>query len=253
MAARLVDAQAPGAASRVRGLSGMAYAGERWPARLLEGAASLHLLARAWARRDALDEPLRASVRAAVGWPVPAEEVRARPAVRDRWEVLAQAAGEDDRLAWRRTWLRGEDSERDALILQFSAGGAFDGDYVPGSVVEGGLCFYPGAVELRALPEDELRRAGEVRHPAGGDVAGWLRRWAEALARDPWLDRHGVVLGPASFVAHGGEWWVRDAAGAAIPLAGDPPWELVAQAGGREATIAGEWRAGRFSPLAAYA
>ena len=253
MAARLVDAQAPGAASRVRALSGLAHAGDAWPGRLLEGAASLHLLARAWARRAELDEPLRASVRSAVGWPIPAEEVRARPAVRDRWEVLAQASGEDERLAWRRTWLRGEAGGRPALILQFSATGAFDGDYVPGSVVEGGLCFYPGALELRALPEDELRRVEDLGVPQGTDVAGWLGTWADAVARDPWTERHATVLAPASFVAHEGSWWVRDGAGAAVPLPGAPPFELVAEAGGRAVAIAGEWRAGKFSPLAAYA
>jgi hypothetical protein len=253
MAARLVDAQAPGAASRVRALSGLAHAGDAWPGRLLEGAASLHLLARAWARRAELDAQLRASVRAAVGWPVAAEEVRARPAVRDRWAVIAQAAGEDERLAWRRTWLRGETQGREALILQFSATGAFDGDYVPGSVVEGGLCFYPGAVELRALPEDELRRVGDVDEPQGTDVGGWLRAWAALLARDPWLDRHVAVLAPASFVGHEGEWWVRGADGGGLRIAGDPPFDLVAEAGGREVSIAGEWRGGRFTPLAAYA
>jgi hypothetical protein len=253
MAARLVDAQAPGAASRVRALSGLAYAGDDWPGRLLAGAGALHLLVRAWARREELDEGLRASLRAAVGWPVPAEEVRARPAVRDRWAVLAQAAGEDERLAWRRTWLQGERSGRPALILQFSSGGPFEGDYVPGTAVEGGLCFYPGAVELRALPEDELNGAEDLAAaPRATDVGSWLTSWAELCARDPWLERHVAVL-EAAFVAHENRWWVRDAGGAALPLAGNPPFDLVAEAGGRRAAIAGEWRAGRFSPLAAFA
>jgi hypothetical protein len=253
MAARLVDAQAPGVASRVGALSTLVY-GDDWPGELLGGVARLHLLVRAWARRDELDEGLRASLRAAVGLTVPAEEVRARPAVRDRWAVLAQASGEDERLAWRRTWLQGERTGRPALILQFSGGGPFEGDYVPGTAVEGGLCFYPGAVELRALPEEELAGAGELeRPPRATDVDGWLATWAELSARDPWLDRHVAVI-EGAFVEHEDRWWVRDASGSAVALASRyPRFDLVAEAGGRAVTLAGEWRAGRFLPLAAFA
>ncbi|HZA03001.1 MAG TPA: SWIM zinc finger family protein, partial [Propionibacteriaceae bacterium] len=43
MAARMVDAQAPGVAGMLRGLPGE-LAGEDWPARLLEQLGALHLL-----------------------------------------------------------------------------------------------------------------------------------------------------------------------------------------------------------------
>ena len=67
-AARLVDAQAPGAASRLRSLGGVAAGRpDGWPERLLSGLGLLHLLCEAYARADG---PLRDDVRALLGWNV---------------------------------------------------------------------------------------------------------------------------------------------------------------------------------------
>src|SRR5262249_19521153 len=60
-AARLVDAQAPGAASRLRSLGGVAAGRpDGWPERLLSGLGSLHLLCEAFVRADG---PVRDDVR----------------------------------------------------------------------------------------------------------------------------------------------------------------------------------------------
>ncbi|MEQ2009100.1 MAG: SWIM zinc finger family protein, partial [Limisphaerales bacterium] len=49
-AARLVDAQAPGLARRVRALDGVTVTGDGWPARLLREASLLHLAREGWSR-----------------------------------------------------------------------------------------------------------------------------------------------------------------------------------------------------------
>src|SRR6266545_2074241 len=71
MAARLIDAQAPGAARLVRNLAD--YAGD--PERLLTELGLLRLLAAGFARLDSLPPELAATVRLRVGLPVAAEEV----------------------------------------------------------------------------------------------------------------------------------------------------------------------------------
>ena len=99
-AARLVDAQAPGAASRLRSLGGVAAGRpDGWPERLLSGLGLLHLLCEAYPRADG---PLRDDVRALLGWNVGREEVLAGPRVagslggaragRDRAGAAARAA-----------------------------------------------------------------------------------------------------------------------------------------------------------------
>ena len=71
MAARLVDAQAPGVAAALRGLAGAASRGG--PGGLLAEYALLHLLIRAHERLDQLPEGLAAVVRTRVGYPVSRE------------------------------------------------------------------------------------------------------------------------------------------------------------------------------------
>ena len=78
IAARMVDAQAPGVAAVLRGLSEVPASGEGWPGRLLAEYAQLHLLARAHQRLDALPPDLAATVRSRIGYPT-SRAGRARP------------------------------------------------------------------------------------------------------------------------------------------------------------------------------
>ena len=107
MAARLVDAQAPGLARRVRELPGLLAAGG--DGRANEDAAlalgRLALLVQGWRRQDALDDALRAELRAAVGFAATAEDLAALPGVEGRWTVLAQTLEDADGLRVRATWL----------------------------------------------------------------------------------------------------------------------------------------------------
>ncbi len=120
MAARLVDAQAPGAAGAVRRLA--AAAGT--PERLLAELGLLWLLVRAYRRRDQLPPDLAATVRSRIGFTVSTEEVLASPRVHDEWAVIGVRDEYDERLSVRRVWLRGAASGRFALVLSFAAAGA---------------------------------------------------------------------------------------------------------------------------------
>ena len=81
IAARMVDAQAPGVAAVLRGLSEVPASGEGWPGRLLAEYALLHLLARAHQRLGDLPPDLAATVRSRVGYPTSRQDVLARPPV----------------------------------------------------------------------------------------------------------------------------------------------------------------------------
>ncbi|MGW1927320.1 SWIM zinc finger family protein, partial [Streptomyces massasporeus] len=112
-AARMVDAQAPGLAGRVRELGAIPGSGPGWPVRLLEECALTHLLDRAWLTADRLPAPFATTVRTRVGLPAPVDGLP----VRDHWLVLAQHDAADARLTTRRIWLHGTASGRTALLL----------------------------------------------------------------------------------------------------------------------------------------
>lgn len=251
MAARLVDAQAPGAAGMVRRMGTVPAGGPEWPGRLLETYARAWLLARGYAHVDAVDPALAATLRARVGFTVSREEVlRAGTSVRDRWLVVGSRDETDvDGLTVRRACLRGAATGRAALVLSFAmAGQPLDGSLVPGTAVDADLAFYPAALELRALvaKTHDVQTAAEPSYGATREV---LAEYAEALASDPWLEAWPVVIGPVTPAAADRGWHLVDDAGRGLPLVTGEHWRLAAVSGGRRVTVGGEWSPSGLRPL----
>jgi hypothetical protein len=253
IAARMVDAQAPGLAERLRALAAVPHSGAGWDGRLLEEYALLRLLAVAHRRQAELPPPLLATVRSRIGFSLRQADVLAGgEPVRDHWQVLGRRDLDQDRIRTRRTWLQGRKTGRTALVLSFApAGQALDGSLTVGTDADADLVYYPGAVPLRAvvLAKHDTLDGGP---PAGDTIAGLLSEHAAALAGDPWLDSWPAVLDvtPARSPVPA----VSDAVGDALPLhpgAGDY-WPLFAISGGRPVTVAGEWTPRGLWPLTAW-
>ena len=268
MAARMVDAQAPGVATALRGLSGAASGG---PGRLLAEYALLHLLIRAHERLDQLPDGLAAVVRSRVGYPVNKDDVLARPAVTDQWLVLAVREVTDAAVPGRRIWLRGRQTKRWAMLLTFAApNGAWQDPGTarlrPGTractpacttIPASRRCARSSAKARRPGAGCAARSGGRRRRPAHSvvgrprtgpvahDVADAARRHARSRPARPAARRAGGVRrpgGPRGRQARqkGGD--LADGAGAALPLADrESLWTLLAVSGGQPVTVAGEW------------
>lgn len=254
-AARMVDAQAPGLAARVRELGATAVTGGDWPSRMLEETALLHLLARGYLGRERLPEPLAATIRARIGFTVDSADVLAGPTVRGRWLVLAQYDTADERLTTRRAWLHDAAAGRFALLLSFGAAGRAPDLALPvGEVLDAEVAYHPSAVPLRAAlgPHHASGPAGSV--PQGLPVAAALDGYGTALADDPWLDAWPVVLSDVVPIPGAVRWQLADATGQdAIPLTGTAPhWRLAALSGGHPLTVFGELGPTGLHPLTAW-
>ncbi|MFB6842391.1 SWIM zinc finger family protein [Streptomyces sp. NPDC056361] len=255
-AARMVDAQAPGLAGRVRELGAIPGSGPGWPVRLLEECALTHLLDRAWLAADRLPADVASTVRTRVGLTVPADGFP----VRDHWHVLAQYDTADARLTTRRIWLYGAASRRTALLLSFGAAGRAPRLAFPvGAVLDGELTPYPGSGRLRAEPGEHFAPvAGPAAPPPGGPVGGALDAYGRALRDDPWLESWPVTLRDVVPARAEYGWQLADAdGGEALPLtpaAQSRPglWRLVALSGGAPVTVFGECGHRGFTPLAAW-
>ncbi|WP_155058567.1 SWIM zinc finger family protein [Streptomyces blattellae] len=255
-AARMVDAQAPGLASRVRELGAIPASGPGWPVRLLEECALLHLLDQGWLRRARLPEELAATVRSRTGLPASADG----PPARDRWLILAQYDLVDPKLTTRRIWLHGADSERTALLLSYGAAGRAPELALPvGLVLDAEVSAYPGAGQLRAaLGERFAPPAPAVIRPPGVTTAQAAARYGDALRDDPWLESVPVTLDHVIPTPDGDSWQLADAGGAtALPLtpsARSRPglWRLVALSGGAPVKVFGECGHRGFNPLTAW-
>lgn len=252
VAARMVDAQAPGLAATLRRLPGIAAGSEGWQGELLEELALLRLTVTGHRNLDRLPAGLAASVRRQVGYPVAKDDVLAGPAVADRWTVLGRRDSDEERITTRRVWLRGQDSARPAVVLSFGvAGQALDASLLPGTTLDADLHFYPGARPLRALVgarRGEPEPLGEV---AGGDLADAAAAFAAAVGADPWTDAWPVVVEGAVPAPGDPLWQVRDAGGRRVPLRphGADLWRLLAVSGGRPVTLAAEYTARGLRPV----
>ncbi|MDW4904851.1 SWIM zinc finger family protein [Streptomyces sp. ADMS] len=255
-AARMVDAQAPGLAARVRELGAIPASGPGWPVRLLEECALLHLLDRGWLRREELPDGLAATVRSRIGLSGSADG----PPVRDRWLVLAQYETADARLTTRRIWLHGAESRRTSLLLSYGAAGRAPELALPvGLAFEAEVSAYPGAGQLRAaLGERFSPPAPTDVRPPGTTTTHAVERYGEALRDDPWLDSCPVTLDRVIPVPDGGSWQLADAdTDFALPLAPSAVahpglWRLVALSGGAPVTVFGECGHQGFTPLTAW-
>jgi hypothetical protein len=255
-AARMVDAQAPGLAARVRELGAIPSSGPGWPVRLLEECALLHLMDQGWLRRERLPEELAATVRSRVGLPGSADG----PPVRDHWLVLAQYDTADAKLTTRRIWLYGTGTGRTALVLAYGAAGRAPEPALPvGLVLDADVAAYPGAGRLRvALGEQYGPPAPARTRPPGVTTAEAVARYGEALREDPWLESLPVTLRAVVPVPDGDSWQLADAdADSALPLtpaarARPGLWRLVALSGGAPVTVFGECGHRGFTPLTAW-
>jgi hypothetical protein len=256
MAARLMDAKAPGAARLVREMSGMAVATEDWADRLLARLGTLQLLTAAHARLDSLPEPARADVRATLGWTTTTEDLANEQPVTDRWQILGQRLDEEDNLKVQRTWLMGENSKRPALVLNFAAAGRpLDISLVPGRIIDADLLFYPSNFPLRAQVKEQRGDPAPLSDPvASAGFSDALEATAEALAACPWLERLPWIVQGCVPLFVNDTWIIRDQSGHAVPLARNfsQAWTLASISGGHPFTIFGEWDGQSLLPLSAF-
>lgn len=256
IAGRMVDAQMPGIAGTLRALPSVVASQQDWPARILAEYARLHLLIRAFRTLADLPAPLARSVHTHLGLPTRTDEVRREPAVRDRWQAIAHRTTEDNRVFTRKLWLRGRESGRWAIVLDFSHGTArFDTD-VPliDTLVDADLHFYPGAAPLRAMIGTRHGAPEPFTTLTATDFDTALGDYATALGADPWIRSWPVLLGAVTPVLLDDRWFLVDRAERALPLGGDIDtcWRLLAASGGHPVTVCGDWDGHAVTPAAVF-
>jgi len=253
MAARLVDAQAPGLARRVRELGDTAVASSDWQSRLLADIARLQLLIDAYRNLEQLPAGLAADVRTLVGWTQEQDAVREREGVRDHWRVLGRRQNQDEQLRVQQTWLQGENSGRAALLLEFAVGTQpLPVNFTLGQRIDAEFVFFDSATPLRAL---EKTRHGALPPqfglPAGAAIASMQASHAARVAANPWLTRWPVLVGPVRPVLESERLWLEDGERRRVPVSAAfrHAWHLVALAGTDSLTIFGEWEGESLEPL----
>ncbi|MPY66469.1 SWIM zinc finger family protein [Deinococcus sp. SDU3-2] len=248
-AARLVDAQLPGAARLVRQIPELLHdeTGEALTAHL----GKLWLLTQGWRVRETLGEFERSDLLTALGAPL--DRASLPEAESQMWQALGSVQEEEGKLTVRRTWLLGK-GEALALLLDFApTGQALAAPLVTGRPFTAAVAYAPSAYAQRAVVQGELAPAGEPLPLPVGTLSDMQARYAAALALNPWLERVGAFVGPAYL--HLDPPQLCDAEGHAVPLSARVEqadlWAMLAQAETRMQTYFGEWDGQSFVPVGA--
>ncbi len=257
IARRMVDAQANGAARAVRNLSSRISQNENWAEDFLAEAGKIFLLIEAYKNLENLPDTIQADVKTAIGWTIKEDELTNAETVADEWLIVGQKIYEEDKLRVQRTWLTGENSRRDALILDF----AFQNQplgvgLVSGTKIEAELAFYPGNYPLRAVVKkrgDKLENFSELCGYKNFDELA--ENFSEAVSRNTWIDVFPAALEKVVPVIRDEKCFLRDENAKLLPLAFEAEnwWHLLAFSGGGEIDLFGEWDGEKLNPLRAFA
>lgn len=251
MAARLVDAQVPALADRVREVGGSVAVRDDWSDHLMAELGRWELAVHAWRRRGDLSPALYGDLRAFLGWPRRPDEAAGFEQWRDDWVVAGVIQGVDGRITSQRTWLWGRDSGRWTVVLDFAAAGAaLQVAGVVGSVVHDAVVVHPGSAPNRVSfsgAQQVIESDGRV--PASS-ISEAVDQLAGALSANPWRERVAVSLRDVAVVEAAGSWWLADRNGDRLPLAASvEPWLILAHTGGQPATVVAEWEGGAVTPM----
>lgn len=188
-----------------------------------------------------------------MGWAQDQAALLHQEGIKDRWQVLGQVSTSEGNLKAQRTWLRGEQNQKIALVLDFAYGGKpTESGLVVNTVFEGELVFYAGNAPQRGLVKGKIEAEPLKRFDAQESILSATEAYARALACQPWLERYPMLLSQVVPVPDGDRWHLVDAS---HRLSVHPDfqnsWKLLAISGGRPLTLFGEWDGHHYLPLSA--
>lgn len=250
-AARLTDAKLPGPAGRLRRLASLGTEGaEVAYARLL---GDLYLFVRAWKNRQQLSDKQHNELLQFAGMAPRKDDILTQPAHTDHWLVMGIVTGQEDRLRFRRVWVRGERSRRFALLLDYAFGERpFERSWPLAAAFEGGVHYYHGNYPQRALFPAAVAGGRPYDGLSGYPSLKAMRtNYQKAIAVTPWLFSYPIYLEAVNPVLHNNRQLLIDPAGEILPIHEDYQnfYSLLAISGGAPIALFGEFDGYQFLPL----
>lgn len=253
-AARLVDAQAPGLAKRVLNLSNIKN--QDYHSQFLSRAASIFMLTRAFKNYTKLPPTMQEDILSAIGFTASQEELLKEDGVKDDWLVLGQYVTVEERLRVQKTYLRGQNCGKIALLLSFAHGTApFDILMVPGKTYPAELVYFSSRAPLRVLKKESGAASDNYIKPViECSLSQAVEEFRAALAKNPFVEYQPIFLGPVSIVRQSNNWYTVDQDHNMAPLTMPelPGWQLYSCAAGQPVHLFGEWDGETITPLSIF-
>lgn len=197
MAARLVDAQAPGLAAQVRRLAQVNFYEEGWQTLFLHKLSNIYLATLAYRQKGTLDPLQQLDSDAFIGFTPGKEDVLATgEAITDEWLVLSKNYNTEENLTVETVWLWGCKTGRFAYHLQFFAAAQItELLLMPGTVLHAELAFYPGSFPLRVLIKQQTKTTNILPEVQGlGSMEEIKENVADVFAIQPFVENIPIML-----------------------------------------------------------
>lgn len=257
-AARMVDAQAPGIANWLRDMGSIPAKGTDWIEPLLDQLGRLYLLIESFKRIELLTPETQADIRTIIGWYMKQDEITEEngETIEDTWLVIGRYIGDmRERLKTQRVWLRGKQSGRDALIMEFvfNSQSSFEMTSAPGSAFDAMMQFYPSRYPVRAFIAERYSEDFASSPIKGMSIEENIVAYAHALSQNPWLGQFPFLLDNIYPVRQDNQWLVREFDGTYLRITDSfaHKWPLLSVSGGHPIQIAGEWDGIELHPTGA--
>lgn len=255
-AARMVDAKLGGIARNIR-LVKEYLQNEDWPDRLLADLADFFLLTRAFRNIDELPTLIQRDLLNVAGFSIKKTDVLQTQGTLDDWLIMGQYTAVEEKLTFRHTWLKGIDTEKEALLLDFAWGNqGFEYHWNTGQLIEGELCYYPSSFPQRALFRSWRVINKSITRPTGyPGFEPFAGAYAKAIAENPWLSGFPALLEDIRPVMHEDLFLLVDTDHKQLLIneeLQEKTMKLLALSCGSPITIFGEWNGYQFRPLSAF-
>lgn len=250
-AARLTDAKLSGPAGHLRRLAKLGTNGTE--AEFARTLGDLYLFVRAWKNRQKLPNNQHDELLQFAGTTTRKDDLLAQPEISDHWLVMGIINGQDEKLRWRRTWLRGETTHRFALLQEYAFGEQpYERTLPLGGTFQGGVHYYPGSYPQRAIMPSTVPGGRPYDGLKGYSTMAALRaNYQKALTVNPWLYTYPVYLQQFRPFVHNRAELLLDSSGETIPLHPEYSgfYRLLAISGGAPLSLFGEFDGYQILPL----
>lgn len=232
IAARMVDAKAPGLASWVRMLGNLNFNNSNeWQSEALTIISKLFLLINTFKNYDNLTPLWQTTIKNLVGWNQSPKELIASTeteTVKDKWLVAGQITeSNDDEITTQRNYLIGCESNRSALILYFATKfSSIETPLLPGSIINAELAFFPSVLPHRAVIK-MTRSVENQLESQPSTLNSWqevYEKKAEQQLRNPWSPETFVIINDLRLTNQENRWVAYDNEHCCVRI--DPKFEL---------------------------
>jgi len=235
VAKRMVDAQAPGLAGMIRGLSNINYFKEGWQTNFLDALLNIYLIAKGYLNKELLDPLIVQDVRNWIGFTIGQDELKEKQGVKDTWLVINKHISDEDNLTVERNWLYGIDTNQYALVLQFIIRGQGAGILLsPGMCIDAELVYFPSVSPQRALIKNQTTVAEKTPNQL-------YNSWQDVAEAETIICSHFPVRSERAYVIKqllpvhfNNAWWLKDLNDDIISIKDgyNKIWKLLAFSGG---------------------